>query len=198
MKRTERVLTIIAILAIVISFFHLPGVSILIVLSFSFLSILYFFAGFALFNNLQLSSIFKKESYKGIPALRIILGIFTGAFLNIAATAMLFKFQVWPGVSTFFIVAIVGLFVILLIALFNLNKKDHTFYQGILVRVVPYFVVCIFLFSIPNKSWLNWKYPDHPEYVQAILDARADPDNPELRERVNEEREKILKAEASK
>ncbi len=64
MKRTELILAIIAIIGIILKILHLPGATMLLTLSFTFLSILYYIFSFALFNNLELKNIFKKKPTK--------------------------------------------------------------------------------------------------------------------------------------
>ena len=73
----------------------------------------------------------------------------------------------------------------------KIKKSNDTYYPNILKRVAIFGVICIFLFAIPTKPWLNWKYPNNPEYVQAVLEAQENLDNKELWDKVDEETKKM-------
>jgi hypothetical protein len=191
MKKAEIILIGIAVLALIMKMFHLPASGILTVLSLSSLSVIYAYFGFALFNNIRFRRIFKKETYKEISTKRIIGGVGVGIVLSISAIGILFKFQSWPGASMNLIVGIVGLTIVTIIFLIKKKKSADNYYSTILKRVIVFGAICIFLFAIPTKTWLNWKFPNNPEYVQAVLDAQADSNNQELWNKVDDEREKM-------
>ena len=171
--------------------FHLPASGILTVLSLSSLSVIYMYLGFALFNNIHFRKIFKKETYKEISTKRIIGGVGTGLALSVSVIGILFKFQSWPGASANLIMAIVTLSILAIISLIKMKKSEDNYYSNILKRIAIFGAICIFLFSIPTKTWMEWKYPNNPEYVKAVLDAKSDPENQELWDKVDEEREKM-------
>lgn len=171
MKKAELILIGLAALALIMKFLHLPASGILTVLSLSSISMIYFYLGFALFNNLRFRKIFKKESYKEISTKRIVGGIGVGLTLSISAIGILFKFQSWPGASVNLIMGIIGLSVVTIISLIKMQKNKDNYYSNILKRVVGFGAICIFLLAIPTKTWLGWKFPNNPEYVQAVLDA---------------------------
>jgi hypothetical protein len=191
MKKTELVLIGIAILALIMKMFHLPASGILTVLSLSSLSVIYMYLGFALFNNIRFRKIFKKETYKEISTKRIIGGIGTGLALSVSLIGILFKFQSWPGASANLIMGIVTLSIVAIISLIKMKKSEDDYYSNILKRIAIFGAICIFLFSIPTKTWMEWKYPNNPEYVKAVLDAKSDPENQQLWDKVDEEREKM-------
>ncbi len=72
-----------------------------------------------------------------------------------------------------------------------MKKGADNYYSNILKRIVIFGAICIFLFAVPTETWLSWKFPHNPEYVQAVLDAQADPNNQELWDKVDVEREKM-------
>lgn len=191
MKKTELILIGLVVLALLLKFLHLPGSEILTILSLSSISVYYMYLGFALFNNLKFRKIFKKGSYKGISTNRIIGGIVTGLALSISAIGILLKFQSWPGASMQLGFGLFGLGIVTVISLIKIKKSTDNYYQNILRRVVFFGTICIILSAIPKRTWLNWNYPNYPEYVNAVLDAQANPENQELWEKVEEEREKM-------
>ena len=191
MKRIEIILVIMTFLAILAKLFHLPGSSILTVFSFSLISSLYFYFGFALFNKIRLRNIFKKESYDGISAVRIIGAIGTGIALSVSTISIVFKFQDWPGASFQLYVGFSSLLVVTAISAVKISKDQTGYYKKILLRAGVYGLMCIVLISIPTKTWLNWQYPNYPEYVNAVLEAKKNPENQELWENVEKESEKM-------
>jgi len=191
MKKTELLLLGLSVTTLAMKFLHIPGSGILTVLSLASISVFYMYLGTAVFNNVQFKALFKKESYKGISTKRIIGGIGTGLALSVATIGILFKLQSWPGASNQLKVGLFGLTIILGISLFKFIKSYDTFYSNILKRVVSFGAICFILFVIPNKTWLDWKYPNNPEYVNAIINAQANPNDPALWEKVDIEREKM-------
>lgn len=191
MKKTEVILIGLVILALIMKFFHLPGSGILTVLSLLSISMIYFYFGFALFNNIRLRKITKKESYEGISTKRIVGGIGSGFVLSISTIGILFKFQSWPGASMQIWVGLIGLVIVSVISLIKISKGTDNYYSYILKRIAVFGSICVILTVIPTKDWLNWKYPNNPDYVNAVLDAKANPDNRELWDKVEIEREKM-------
>ncbi len=191
MKKTELILIGIAIIAMIMKFFHMPFSGVLTVLSFTFLSVIYMYFGFALFNNIRFRKIFKKETYKEISTKRIIGGVSAGFALSVSVVGIMFKFQSWPGASFNLYSGIAMLTVIAIISIIKMKKSRDKYYSNILKRIAFYGAISIFLVSIPLKTWLEWKYPNNPEYVKAVLEANSDPDNRKLWEKVDKEREKM-------
>ena len=191
MKKTELILIAISIVVLLMRFFHLPGSAILTVISLSSVSVFYLYLGFMLFNGIRFRKVFKKESYKGISTKRIFGGIGTGIALSFSAIGILFKFQSWPGASFQLGIGLFGLTIVTLISLTKVKKNSDNFYSNILKRVAFFGALSIFLLFIPSSTWLNWKYPNNPEYVKAILNAQANPNNEELWKKVEKEREKM-------
>jgi glucan phosphoethanolaminetransferase (alkaline phosphatase superfamily) len=191
MKKTELTLILLAVIALIMKLMYLPGSLILIVLSLSSVSLFYFYLGFAFFNGIGFKKILKKESYKVISTQRIIGGIGTGFALSISAIGILFKIQSYPGASIQLLVGLFGLGIVLIFSLIKMRKSTNNYYSKILKRVASFGAICVFFIAIPSKTWLNLNYPNNPEYVQAILEAEANPDDQESQDKVKEESEKI-------
>ncbi len=191
MKKIEIVLLIGLILGLIMTIFHLPGSNILTIISLFLLSMLYFYLGFAIFNNIRFRKVFQKKSYKGKSTSRIIIGIGTGLALSVSIIGILFKFQLWPGETVQLGIGLFGLGIIILISLFNLKKDPDKYYLDVLKRAIIIATISIFAISIPTKVLLDWRFPNNPEYVQALLDSKTDPSNPELWENVEKERFKM-------
>lgn len=131
----------------------------------------------------------KKESYKVTSTLRIWRGIITLA-LSISTLGILFKFQSWPLASIQLGVGLLELNIIAIISIMKLKKSTDNYHSNILKRVVIMSKIGLCLVVIPNKTLLNMKYPYHPEFIKAIIEAQANSDNQELQDKMVEEREK--------
>lgn len=197
MKKAEIVLIGIAILALLMKFAHLPGSGLLLFVSFSLLAMVYMFFGFALFNNSESSELFKSISHKKISTIRVIGSIGTGLALSVSIQGVLFKIQSYPGALMMLSIGLFGLVIIAIISLIKTQKDTGNYYSTILKRVVIFGIICTFLIFLPEKTWLNWKHPNNPEFVQAVLDAQVNPTNEELWDKVEEERVK-MKIESEK
>lgn len=191
MKKTELILILLALIALIMKLMYLPGSLILIVLSLSSLSLFYFYLGFAFFNGIRFRKILKRESYKGISTQRIIIGIGTGFVLNIAAIGVLFKIQSYSGASMILLISLFGLGILMIFSVIKMRENTDNYYANIFKRVASFGAICVFFIAMPSKTWLDLNYPNNPEYVQAILEVEANPNDQELQDKVKEENEKM-------
>ena len=191
MKKTELILILLALIALIMKLMYLPGSLILIVLSLPTLSLFYFYLGFAFFNGIGFRKILKRESYKGISTQRIIIGIGTGFALNIAAIGVLFKIQSYSGASMILFISLFGLGILMIFSVIKMRENTDNYYANIFKRVASFGAICVFFIAMPSKTWLDLNYPNNPEYVQAILEVEANPNDQELQDKVKEENEKM-------
>lgn len=191
MKKAEIIIAILSIIALGLNLLLIPGGSVLTVLTLLTLSFLYMYLSFALFNAIRLRNIFKKDSYKGISTLRIVGSVGTGFALSATTIGILFKFQSWPGASFNLIAGLFGLLIVTIIGLIKNLKNKSNYYSGIFKRVVIIGGLGLILILIPKTSWVELKYRNHPEYVNALKKAMANPDNEELWDNVEAERQKM-------
>ncbi|MBK8807421.1 MAG: hypothetical protein IPO21_12565 [Bacteroidales bacterium] len=96
MKKGEIIIAGLSIIALGLNLLFIQGGGILTVLTLLTLSMLYMYFSFALFNNIELRKIFKKDSYKGISSNRIFGAVGAGLALSMTTIGLLFKFQSWP------------------------------------------------------------------------------------------------------
>jgi len=191
MKLTEKILALITICSIAGSIFLIPGTGVLLMLSSLCLLILYFYFSFALFNNIRLRKIFKSESYQDVSRQRITGAIGAGLAISAGLCGILFKLQSWPGASFNLYAGIITLFIVSLVALVKYRRNKSQFYEKILVRTTVVFIVVFTLVMLPKDALLDFKYRNHPGYLNAVKEARLNPLNEELLNRLIEEREKM-------
>lgn len=191
MKKIEIVLIVMAILALLMKFAHFPGAEMLLLISFSLLAMAYMFLGFAFFSTSESSKLSESDSHKRTSTIRVIGSIGTGLALSFATQGILFKIQSYPGTLPLLSIGFLGLTVVAVISLIKIRKDTDNYYSTILKRVVIFGILCAFLIFVPQNTWLNWKYPNSPEFVQAVLNAQANPSNEELWDKVEKERIKM-------
>lgn len=186
MRKAEIIFTGLAILGAILSFSTVPGGSFLIIISCTVLSSLYLYLGFALFNTIRLRNIFKKQSYSGLSALRIIGGIAVGFVLSIVVIGLMFRIMVWEGSTIMLIVSIVPVSILTVIALIKFFHKKDTFYIGILKRVVPYTALAALFLLSPASLPTQIRHRDNPEYVNALKALDENPQDEEAQRKIDE------------
>jgi hypothetical protein len=199
MKKTEIIFTIIALAGLLLKCFHLPFGALLAVIGFFGLACFYMYFSFAFFNNIPLKRIFKKESYttdiSEKIAYRILISVSSGVSLSIMLIGLLFYFQIWP--SAFFQIN-VGIKLIvpaLIIGLIRFFKTKSTFYSRIFIRIAIIVGVALFFRLMPNSTWIEIQYRNHPSYVEALKNEWAYPDSIELMIKTDYEWDKIHRPE---
>lgn len=136
MKKTERVLLAIIIFVIVLKAFQVPGGAFLVVLSLILISLYYCYFSFAIFNNIRMDKIFKKQSYSSTTTLKIVGSILTGFAFSCAITGLLFTLMIWSGAKSMLIAGGFGLSISAGICLFKYNQTKSVFYSNILIRIL--------------------------------------------------------------
>jgi len=183
---------VVAIIGILIYFLDWPYGNELIILSLFGLSCLYFYFGFALFNNISFRGIFKKESYKNVSTWRIVGAIAAGFSISIVLLGVLFKIFRWPFGNQLLIIGVNFLSIVFLGSLFKVIKDKRPFYQRVLVRIVFFGILGYFFLFLSDYAFLEIKYKNYPDYIEAIKQLDQDPENPELREKEEQEYQKML------
>ena len=191
MKKVEKILIPISIISLGLNILLIPYGGVLTVLTFSTLSTLYFYFGFALFNDIRLRKIFKKDSYKNISSLKILGAIGAGLALSMTTIGLMFKFQSWPGADFNLIVGLSGMFIVTSVAIIRYTQNKSDYYTKILKRMAIFGSLGIIVFLIPKTSWNKFEYRNYPDYVNAINNSIADPENKELQEKAEEERQNM-------
>jgi len=184
---------IIAIIGILIYFFDWPYGNELIILSLFGLSCLYFYFGFALFNTISFRRIFKKESYSNISALRIIGAIAAGFSISIVLLGVLFKIFRWPFGNQLLIIGVNFLNVVFIIGFVKIIKEQQPFYKRLMTRVVLYAVLGYLFLFLPTYTFLELKYKNHPDYIEAVKKIHKDPENRELQKEAREAYDKMIR-----
>ncbi len=178
MKRAEKILGLIFLLSFILKLIGLPWSGLLILLSLTFLSGLYFCLGFALFNDISFKKIFKKESYLLISKIRIIGSVLLGIVLSIMTLGILFRvYFFYSGYNIILLVTLIQLFVILILCVAKFIKRKSDFYKRLIIRILIIGSFAIVMLSIRDLTLVNIQHRNHPEYVKAFEFYVKDRDN---------------------
>lgn len=193
--KTFEIITLISILiSIILRICLVPGASALIVLSFMMLYLLYFPFGFLLINNIPLRRVFSKSAYQSTTIWKIIGAVLAGFALSIAVAGVLFKIQSWPGSSILFTTGFTFLTPIFCLTVFHFYKTRADYYKKLSIRIFFICVTGLLMILVPEEIKVKVFFRDHPNFVNALLNAFDNPDDPEAWKKVDEERE-IMKEE---
>lgn len=181
MKKAEISLILIILVLLTLALLNVPGMGLLMALFCPLLSILYFWFGFALFNDIPLKHIFKRKSYTDIPARNIILSVLMGIFISLIPIGILFKIQFWPGTSVFLKVGAYSAFMLcMVIQGFLFREKSQTLIN-VLKRGLAYGLVGYGFFLMTNNQLIDIIYHKHPDYAEVYKQHIVDRNNPVIR-----------------
>lgn len=193
MKKVEQILVIISILSFFMSLLLDRGAMIVVLLLLSLASI-YFYLSFALFNDIRFRRIFKSDSYKDVSGTRILGTIILGIFLSLTIIGLIFKFMNLTGAAFNLYGGLAGLLIATIVtAIFYLKSKSGYFLK-ILTRTLLFGVLGLVLLLIPEKTWVEIKFRNHPKYVEVLKKYIDDPTSTTLDE-VEKEQERMAREE---
>lgn len=192
MKKAEIIIVTISIIVFGLNLFLFPNQSALTVLAMTTLSVFYLFFSVVFFNNISFQTMLTKGSYKDISTLRIFGTIGTGFALSVATIGLLFKFMTWAGASSNLLFALFFLLIVTVIAITKYLKTKSDFYKNILKRAIIIGGLGLVTFLLPKTVFVEIKFRNHPAYLDVLKKAMANPDNEELWNKVNDERQKMI------
>lgn len=153
MKKLELILISGAAVGILLALLNVPYHTAISSLFLIALGIIYLYLGFALFNDIPFSKIFKSESYRGIGSWRIAIAIGTGLGLSQLTTGFMLAIGNYPMTRYFLSVGLVTTALMLLLALFRNTKEKHQFYRNITLRCALFIITgALFLLVHAQKS----------------------------------------------
>jgi hypothetical protein len=192
MKKLEKVLWGLFLVGLIFKLNHWPFAGILTVCSLGLVSSLYFYLGFALFNDVKLRNAFKKSSYASIPKSNLVFGIIFGVSLSIIIIGFLFKFMLWPGASFNLMAGLIILAISLIAYLMISKQKKVSLPKQSFIRILLVGLIGITFYIIKTGTIIDFYYQDNPEYAEALKKVIKHPENVEYRDAINELREQRM------
>lgn len=141
MKKLEVILIAGAIVGLLLALLNVPYHSVAVSLFLVALGTLYLYLGFALFNDIPFSKIFKSESYRGIGPWRIAIAIGTGLGLSQLTVGFMLAVGNYPMTRSFLSFGLVLTALMLLLALIRNRKEKHQFYRNIALRCAIFIII---------------------------------------------------------
>lgn len=195
MKKTEKILGLIFFLALILRLLNVPGNSFLATISALLLAYVYCFLSFVLFNDIPLKRIFKKESYKGLTAWRIIGTIWFGFALSALVVGILFKLLHLPEAEINIIFGLIASAIVFLIAGIRFFQTKKDFYKRIVLRFLLVGGLGLLILNTNEMTVIKIQYRNYPGYIEAYENYLKDPDNKELWFKLETERYKYVYGE---
>ncbi|WP_034058555.1 hypothetical protein [Lacinutrix jangbogonensis] len=166
MKKVELLFVFIIGMGFVFRLMHWPYASEILTFGILFLSMLYFWFGFALLNSMGLRAALKKESYKSISKLRLFGAVGTGFVLSFVVINSLFKLQFWPygQVNLGIALSFLGFLLSIVILLFFIKRKQ--FLKENYLRFIIIGGFGLLIYSLSTDQLVELYYGSDPEYAE--------------------------------
>jgi hypothetical protein len=133
MKKFEKVLGIIVVIALVLKLASIPGASVLLTFSLSILSCFYYLFSFAFFNNIKLKNIFNRKSYEGI-LVQVLGSIGIGVVLAHICIGILFHVHHWQGATMLLYAGLITAFIVAVVFLITYPRSKSNFTKAVILR----------------------------------------------------------------
>jgi hypothetical protein len=177
MKKLEKILALLFVIAIIFQFNLIVGDSLIMFLSLTTLALIYFPLGFALFNNIPLKKVFKKESYMGLSSLQIISTIFLGIGFSEICIGIESKLLHWGYVKLHLFVGLFFICIALIFYLIHFSESKSSIPKTIVSRMVIFGMLSLFLLNVSDLTLIKIQFRNHPLYIEAFENYLSDREN---------------------
>lgn len=191
MTKIEKTLGIAAIILVLLKFAAMPGAGLLLIITLTLLCMFYFSCSFAIFNGISFRGLFDTKSYQNSSFLKIIGAVVTGLVLSATIVGIVFKLFSWPGAHVMLLLGILGIMIITIIVAKKHSKIKSEYYKRIFKRIAIFGFISVFLILLPQSIWIEFQHRNNPEYLQALKQSLADPENEELSQKRDLEYKKM-------
>ncbi len=157
------------------------------------LSIYYLWFSFFIFNKLAPLQMLNRDIVQSLYPFQIYITILMGIILSYALIAVLAGFMFFPLMHKIMFWALIALtgFTIYLTIYHIIRKKDFPFLKRYYYRAALYLGLLGLLLIPPVETRLEILYRDHPEFIEAYLEWRENPDDEEAQERLRDIRSRF-------
>lgn len=180
--KTEKIFASIFLAGVLFKFMHWPGGGVLIVLTLSFLAILYMLGAFYFFSD-------KTIKQQNLP-----LSIVSGIFLSFSVLGVMFKLQYWPGSQAILFLASISALVLLIVT-FRLKSKAPEelmgYYKNMMQRTTVLTILAVMLSFTPVATLLKIQYWNNPEIARLKTLYYSNPGNEEYKKQHDEYMSKL-------
>ncbi len=175
-------------IAITLFFLDVTGVSVILVVLLSLLSMFYFMGGIH----------FLTPKADRDPVL--MLSAVAGGAISIGLVGFLFELLHWPGGNFMYGIGFIATAIILGLSIFMYQRQDKlkTYYKRMMIRTGVLVVLLSTFYLIPSAVILNVQFKGEPELIKLILLTEEDPQNEEYRKNLEaywQQRDSIKRAQ---
>lgn len=195
MKIVEKILVLGILTGLITKFSLIPGGDILILWSTLLLGCIYYPLGFLFFNQIRLRHVFKKDAYKDVSAMDVVLAIVTGIGLSVICVGSLFKLLSLTGADQMLIIGLAINVITFAISLFLVLERRRIANKRIVWRTSIAMVIALILLLTPELSIVKLQYRNHPDYISAYEKYLEDPKNEVLIQEKEREYYRIILTE---
>ncbi len=165
MKKAEIIFGIIGLVATFLYLFAIPGMAFVAMASLASLLAIYFYFGFALFNEIRLRKIFWAKNYKHISRKRLLGGIAAGWAISLLLLGAYFKFLSWPNPEFNLIIGIVGVSIVLIISVFKYSKNKSDYFLKIIKRCLVFLIFGAVVIALPDVKEFRKQFEGNSKKV---------------------------------
>lgn len=147
--KIEKTFVVLAIIGVIFKLLDWPGSGIFMIISLTFLSMLYFPGAFYFFAD-------KSMKRQNTP-----LSIVAGLVLSITTIGMLFRFMYWPGGAPILFIGLVGIPFVLGGILFLKSKAPEelaTYYRNMVTRTSVLLILASVFYFTPTETLVKVQY----------------------------------------
>ncbi len=170
-----------------------PDANFLLLVTTTILSTYYLWFGFFIFNKITPLSLLNKSVTQSLTSFEVYLSIIMGVVISYALIAILTGFFFYPVMPVILgsALSLLVAFSIFLAIYKVIKKKKINFLESFSIRTLVYGILLILLTVPPLETRLHILFKDYPEFVEAYLDCRENPDDEKKQERLKEERSRF-------
>lgn len=170
-----------------------PEANFILLVFITLLSTYYLWFGFFIFNKITPLSLLNRSVTQSLTSFEVYMAIIMGVVISYALIAILTGFFFYPVMP---VILGSALTILMAFSLFTfiykiLKKKKISFLESFSIRALVYGILLVLLTVPPLETRLNILFKDYPEFIEAYLDCRENPDDEKKQERLREERSRF-------
>lgn len=158
------------------------------ILSIGSMALFYFYGGIAVFNNFMYKESFSISSYSKLNGVKLGVSFLASISLAYTIIGIIFKLLQWPHGSFISISGIAFLLSSAILSRFLQEKIGIETAQRIIRRMVLGMAVSLLFVTTSSYTFLSMKYRNHPTYREALKNAKENPNNEKLWEKLEMEK----------
>ncbi len=170
-----------------------PESNFILLVATTILSTYYLWFGFFIFNRLKPQDLLNKTVVRSLKPFQAYVSIIMGIIVSYALIAILVGFFFYPVMHSILLTALLALiaFTVFLVVYQLIKKQKPDYFYRFYYRAAIFSFLLALLWLPPLENRLEILFRHHPEFIEAYLDYRENPDDDEARDKLREERSRF-------